>query len=67
LLDRFVPGWKRNFFQKKKNLDEMTSDFLNLSKTEKEEIAERLKTRYSFEDIYAKHKAVIKQAKLKEQ
>jgi hypothetical protein len=63
LLDRFVPGWKQSFFQEKKNLDEMTADFLNLSVMEKEEITERVKTKYSFEDIYKLHKAVIEKAK----
>lgn len=63
LLDRFIPGWKQNFFQEKKNLDDITSDFLNLSTAEKEEIAERLKTKYSYDFIYKKHKATLNKSK----
>ena len=62
LLDRFVPEWKKDFLKDRKNLDEMMSDFLNISQKEKEEISVRLKTRYSYEDIYKKHERVIKNA-----
>jgi hypothetical protein len=65
LLDRFIAGWKQDFFQEKKNLDDITSDFLNLSKAEKMEITERLKSKYSFVDIYTKHKSIIEKAKQK--
>jgi hypothetical protein len=61
LLDRFVPGWKRDFFQKKRNLDELTASFLNLSPEEKKTISNRLTTKYSYDDLYAKHDAVIKE------
>jgi hypothetical protein len=60
LLDRFIPGWKKNFLRDIKNLDSITWNFLNLSKDEKEDIAGRIKTRYSFDDIYSHHAAVLK-------
>jgi hypothetical protein len=62
LLDRFVPGWKRNFFRNKKNLDQITTEFLKLTEEQKEEIAKRIKSRYSYDDIYAKHDDVIKRS-----
>lgn len=62
LLDRFVPGWKRNFFRNKKNLDQITAEFLKLTEEQKEEIAKRIKSRYSYDDIYAKHDDVIKRS-----
>jgi hypothetical protein len=60
LLDRFVPGWKRNFFRNKKNRDQITAEFLKLTEEQKEEIAKRINSRYSYDDIYAKHDDVIK-------
>jgi hypothetical protein len=62
LLDRFVPGWKRNFFRNKKNLDQITAEFLKLTEEQKEEIAKRIKSRYSYDDIYATHDDVIKRS-----
>jgi hypothetical protein len=47
LLDRFSPGWKRGFLEKGKDLDVMMADLLRLTQAEKEEIAQRLPTRYS--------------------
>jgi len=47
LLDRFSPGWKRGFLEKGKDLDVMMADLLRLTPAEKEEIAQRLPTRYS--------------------
>lgn len=60
LLDRFVPGWKKDFFQEKKNLDDAMLHFLQLSVEEKEKISNRLKTRYSYDKLYALHDAAIK-------
>lgn len=66
ILDRFVPGWKQNFFRKKKNLDQLIANFLKLSPAQKKEIVNRLKTKYSFDDLYAKHDAIIKKRVQKE-
>ncbi len=60
LLDRFAPGWKKNFFQDKNNLDDAMLQFLQLSVEEKEKIANRLKTRYSYNQLFALHDAAIK-------
>jgi hypothetical protein len=46
LLDRFYPDWKRGFLEKGKDLDVMMADLLNLTSAEKEQIAQRLPTRY---------------------
>ncbi|UCH92580.1 MAG: hypothetical protein JSV88_20100 [Candidatus Aminicenantes bacterium] len=61
VLDRFVPGWKNGFFQEKKNLDQVTANFLKLSPAQKKVIADRLKTKYPYDELYAKHNAVIKE------
>jgi hypothetical protein len=50
LLDRFSPGWKRGFLEKGKDLDVMMADLLSLTSAEKEEIAQRLPTRYGDDD-----------------
>ncbi|MCP5051633.1 MAG: hypothetical protein GY940_30985 [bacterium] len=60
ILDRFVPEWKREFFHKKESLDKVMANFLKLSPEEKKQIAGRLKTKYPYDALYAKHDAVIK-------
>jgi hypothetical protein len=59
LLDRFVPGWKQVFFQQKKTLDDMLENFILMSPEQKEAVTARLKTRYPYDEIFAKHQAVI--------
>jgi len=59
LLDRFVPGWKDGFFEQKKNLDDVMTEFLDLPQAEVEKITQRIKIRYSFAEIYARHAAVL--------
>jgi hypothetical protein len=61
LLDRFAPGWKRDFFQKKGSLDELTADLLDMSPVEKKAVASRLSGRYSYDELFAKHASVIKE------
>jgi hypothetical protein len=60
LLDRFFPGWKKNFFENKKDLDTITDEFLALTEEQKKEISKRIEERYGFNEIYAKHEAVLK-------
>ena len=60
LLDRFFPGWKKGFFESEKNLDEVTAEKLRLSEAEKKAIEERLKAKYEYDKLYAKHAAKIK-------
>lgn len=61
LLDRFFPGWKTGFFESGKNLDEVTAKGLNISDSEKRAAAERFKTRYTYDILFGKHAAVIKE------
>jgi hypothetical protein len=61
VLDRFFPKWKHGFFQEKRNLDEVISNFLKLSPDRKKVIANRLKTKYSYDELFAKHNAVIQE------
>ena len=60
LLDRFAPGWKRGFLEKKKNLDTVMTDLLKLSTGEKEEIKQRLSIRYAYDEILSLHKNALK-------
>jgi len=61
LLDRFFPGWKKDFFRDKKKLDDVMAGFLKLSGEEKAVIAKRLKTKYSYDKLFAKHDAAVKE------
>ncbi len=60
LLDRFFPGWKKDVFESGLNLDQITASKLRLSEKEKTAAAERLKTKYRYDELYAKHAPVIK-------
>jgi len=60
LLDRFAPGWKRGFLEKKKDLDSAMAALLKLSAGEKEEIKQRLSTRYAYDEILSLHKNALK-------
>jgi hypothetical protein len=60
LLDRFAPGWKRGFLEKEKTLDLAIADVLKISDREKEEIKQRLPTRYGYEEILALHENALK-------
>ncbi len=55
------PGWKKDFFQTGKNLDEVTAKYLNLSEVERKEVEDRLKPKYKYDDLFTKHQAVIKE------
>ena len=59
VLDRLFPGWKKGFFESEKTLDEVTAEKLKLSDKEKAAVAERLKAKYDYDKLYAKHAAVI--------
>jgi len=61
VLDRFVPNWKKGFFQEKKTMDQVIGDFLKLSPQQKKIIAQRLKSKYPFDEIYKRHHQVIKE------
>lgn len=61
LLDRFAPGWKEDFFPRRRSLDELTANLLDMSPVEKKAVASRLVGRYSYEELFAKHALVIKE------
>ncbi len=58
-LDRFFPGWNKGLYEKGLNLDQVAAARLKLTVNEKAAIAERLKTKYDYDRLYAKHAAVI--------
>jgi hypothetical protein len=60
LLDRFVPGWKKGFLEKEKNLDSAMADLLKISEGEKETIKRRLPARYGYDEILAFHENALK-------
>ncbi len=59
VLDRLFPGWNKGFFESEKTLDEFTAEKLRLSEKEKAAVAGRLKAKYDYDRLYAKHAAVI--------
>lgn len=59
LLSRFSPRWKETFFQEGKGLDQVIDSLLALSPQERAKIRDRLKTRYGYDSIYAKHALII--------
>lgn len=61
LLDRFVTGWKKGFFENERSQDDVIRDFLKLSDEEKKQIRERFNKKYGFDELRAKHGAVIKE------
>lgn len=63
LLDRFAPGWKRDFFENERTLDSAMADLLKLSAAEKEEIKRRLPARYGYDEILAFHENALKSKK----
>lgn len=58
-MDRFFPGWKKDVLEYERNLDEVMAEKLKLSEAETAAIAERLKTKYDYDALYAKHEGVI--------
>ncbi len=60
VLDRLAPGWKKGFMQKETDTDAVVRRLLKLSDKKKAAIAERLKTRYPYDAIFAKHGKVIR-------
>jgi hypothetical protein len=59
LLDRFLPGWKKDLFVEDSTLDDVIRDFLKLTDADKHRIGERLKTDFDYEVIMTKHKKSI--------
>ena len=61
VLDRLSRKWKKGFMQKETDTDDVVRRLLKLSDKDKASIAERLKTRYPYEEIFAKHGKVVKE------
>ncbi|MGA3245430.1 MAG: hypothetical protein ABSE41_12495 [Bacteroidota bacterium] len=59
LLTRFSPGWRDGFFQKGNGLDVVIDSLLSLSPQEREIVTGRLRSRYGYDTIYARHARVI--------
>ncbi|UCH92664.1 MAG: hypothetical protein JSV88_20535, partial [Candidatus Aminicenantes bacterium] len=60
LLNRFVPGWQGKVQQSHQPLDQVLSQYLNISPEEKTSIQQRLKSRYPYREIEEKHTTLIK-------
>jgi len=60
LLDRFFPGWKRNFLEKSKDLDEAMAALFKLTPEEKTQVTQRLSSRYGYDEILSFHENVLK-------
>lgn len=60
LLNRFVPGWQKKAQQNKLPLDQILSQYLQLTPDEKTTVQQRLKTQYNFREIEKKHTSLIK-------
>jgi len=60
LLDRFAPGWKRGFLEKRRNLDSALAELLKLTPKEIGEVRKRFSTRYPMDEIVAFHENALK-------
>lgn len=61
LLNRFVPGWQKGFYENGKRFDNILREYLKISDSEKQTIINRLKTNYDYDAISAKHSKLIKE------
>jgi hypothetical protein len=59
LLNRLAPGWQNGFFQRGRTLDEAIDSLFTLSDRDSEKIAIRIKNRYGYDTIYARHAKVL--------
>lgn len=59
MLNRFAPGWTKNFYQNGIYYDKLLRDYLKISDAEKVKIAERIKSNYDFESIYNRHAKLL--------
>lgn len=60
LLDRFLPEWKKEFFENNRTLDEVIDGFLKLSAEDQSRISQRWESSYDLKGIREKHGRVIK-------
>lgn len=59
LLDRFVSGWKKDFFKNNQSQEQVIGRFLKLTPWQECAIAAGLFTRYPFAELYDRHQAEI--------
>ncbi|NTV80928.1 MAG: hypothetical protein HGA24_05855 [Candidatus Aminicenantes bacterium] len=59
LLDRFLPEWKKDFFEKNRSLDEVIDGFLKLSKEDQSQISQGWESKYGLKALREKHGRVI--------
>jgi hypothetical protein len=59
LLTRFSPHWRDGFLQKGGMLDKTIDSLCSLSADDQTVIAARLKSRYGYDTIYARHASVL--------
>jgi len=55
LLDRLAPGWKNDFFQQAKMLDQVLDSVVGCAPEERIRVTERLRSRYGYDSLLAKH------------
>jgi len=60
LLDRFLPDWKKDFFEKYRTLDEVIDGFLKLSPEDSTRISQSWEAKYDMKGLREKHGSVIK-------
>ena len=61
LCDRFVPAWKKDFLESGRTFDDLIEGFLGLNDREREDVGGRLKTKYPYDEIVARHGRLIKE------
>jgi hypothetical protein len=59
LLDRFLPEWKDEFFEKDRTLDEVLDGLLKMSKEDQSRISQAWESRYGLKALRDKHGRVI--------
>lgn len=61
LCDRFVPGWKQDFLEGERTFDDVLERFLGLDDREWRDVDNRLKNKYPYDEIAARHGRLIKE------
>jgi hypothetical protein len=61
LCDRLVPGWKKDFLEAGRTFDDILEGFLGLDDREWQDVGNRLKNKYPYDEIAARHGRLIKE------
>jgi hypothetical protein len=59
LLDRFRPGWKKDFFASGRSLDALVADCVGGGEASSGDIVARLEKRYGWQQVLARHAAAV--------